>query len=64
MKTYTLRSNKKTIINDSLDMVMKQLMKISSEVGNVPKVEYNYHKEAVEFCFEGEYCDFSLYLSE
>lgn len=37
-------------------------MKITEETGSIPAVSYNEKEKATEFRFEGEYCDFSLFL--
>jgi len=65
MSQYVLISqNNKTIKDDSLTFVMKELMKITKETGNIPLVTYDEKERATCFEFEGYYCNFKLFLVE
>lgn len=64
MSRYTLTANNNKILcEDSMTMVMKELMNIIKDNG-VPTVSYDADKHAVKFDFEGYYCNFSLYLRD
>jgi len=60
--TYKLYNGKKIYKEDCLAQIMVELMKISKEVGCIPKVSYNRQENATEFRFEGYYCDFSIFF--
>jgi len=61
MDTYSLFTDKKTIVQDSFTIVLKELIELIHDEG-IPEVKYNTDKHATELKFEGRYCNFSVYL--
>jgi hypothetical protein len=60
---WTLYNQKKVYKEDSLTRVLTEVMRIAKESGCVPEVSYNSDERATEFRFEGQYCDFSLFMN-
>lgn len=59
---YTLFSSRnKVICQGTLPEIMEELFKIIEDNG-FPKMKFNVDMNATEYMFEGNYCDFSIYL--
>ena len=63
MIVYVLQqSNGKLVKEGSMTEVLKEVMKIAQE-NSIPEVTYDEEIKATCLEFEGDYCNFKLYLS-
>lgn len=63
MSIYVLQQpNGKLVIEGSMTKIMQEIMKIARE-NSIPEVTYDEEIKATSFEFEGNYCNFKLYLS-
>jgi hypothetical protein len=64
MDIYTLTRNGCIITEDSLTVVLRELMKIARQSECMPEITYDINKNATRFEFEESYINtFNVYLS-
>jgi hypothetical protein len=63
MKRYKLYTSRNNVIkNDTIEEILKEILKIISEGNGLYDISYSEKYKAIELSFEGYYCDFSLLM--